>query len=615
MISLAILGLVGMQAYYISESYQLKSQLFDQSVRTALNTVAARVEKADAARFLKERISPPELPEFPSFDTERLFAAGKGKDTSAGELSAGEHKSMPSIITLQQYTKDVLILSERTPSGTFRPVIRSTLFGFERDFSVDDFEQYLRNTEFREWGIRDGRTYVNKEHGIDINDLKKTVREHQQEVEKQLGRDPGKPASDHIQFLLPLGNRYVPADLDGLRKLYAQHSQSARRNQDMERELRSFFDSLKTIQQKFKVFEELAADMQKTRLPLAERVNPADVQSLLKKELTKQGVSLPYHFEVRQADDSPLFASHRPDFGEQAPDTYEVSLFANDVTGKHAGTLIVNIPNKDRYLLRNMTVLIGASGVLILIILASFAVTVYSILRQKKLSQMKNDFINNMTHEFKTPVSTIMLASEALKDDQLSGDQKLVSRYAGIIYDENLRLGNYVERVLNMARLERSDFKVDYNPIRVNELIQAVTDSMALQLNKGNASLHMHLEAGNDRILGDELHFSNIIVNLVENAIKYSEGDPDITVRTWNEGEGLKLSVADKGIGMSKEQRKKIFEKFYRAQTGNLHDVKGFGLGLNYVNSIVKLLNGTIKVRSELGKGSEFEMSFPVILS
>jgi two-component system phosphate regulon sensor histidine kinase PhoR len=223
---------------------------------------------------------------------------------------------------------------------------------------------------------------------------------------------------------------------------------------------------------------------------------------------------------------------------------------------------------------------------------------------------MKTDFINNMTHEFKTPVSTIMIASEALKDREIAFDQARVSRLANIIYEENVRLGSHIERVLNVARIEKNDFKLERNPIDVNEMIAVVIDSMALKLQKYNAKTTLQLDAEHPVISADELHFSNVIYNLVDNAIKYSVNEPDITISTLNRNGQVVIRVADKGIGMSRDQQTKIFEQFYRIPTGNLHDVKGFGLGLSYVNTVVKRLNGMISVRSEKEKGSEFELKF-----
>lgn len=226
---------------------------------------------------------------------------------------------------------------------------------------------------------------------------------------------------------------------------------------------------------------------------------------------------------------------------------------------------------------------------------------------------MKTDFINNMTHEFKTPVSTIMIASEALRDNDIINDKSRVARLANIIFEENERLGSHIERVLNIARIEKNDFKLEKTPLNVNEMIAVVIDSMELKLQKVNAVTTLQLDAGNAVINGDELHFSNVIYNLIDNAIKYSVGAPDITITTANKNDQVVIRVADKGVGMSRDQQTKIFEQFYRIPTGNLHDVKGFGLGLSYVNTVVKRLNGMINVRSEKEKGSEFELKFHAV--
>jgi two-component system phosphate regulon sensor histidine kinase PhoR len=223
---------------------------------------------------------------------------------------------------------------------------------------------------------------------------------------------------------------------------------------------------------------------------------------------------------------------------------------------------------------------------------------------------MKTDFINNMTHEFKTPVSTIMIASESLLDPEITSDRSRINRLANIIYEENARLGSHIERVLNVAHIDKSDFKLDNKLININELIAIVLDSMELKLQKCNAEITLELAAEKPEIIADELHFSNVLYNLIDNAIKYSDDKPKITISSFNKNGQVVIKVADEGIGMSRDQQTKIFEQFYRIPTGNVHNVKGFGLGLSYVNTIVKRLNGSISVRSEKDKGSEFELKF-----
>jgi two-component system phosphate regulon sensor histidine kinase PhoR len=204
-----------------------------------------------------------------------------------------------------------------------------------------------------------------------------------------------------------------------------------------------------------------------------------------------------------------------------------------------------------------------------------------------------------------------MIASEALKDPEVTEDKNRISRLANIIYDENVRLGNHIERVLSVARLEKKEIKLDFNEVHVHDQITAVVDSMSLQLQKKNATLTLALNAAEDIIMGDELHLSNVIYNLIDNANKYSVDAPKIHIATKSNIKNLTIEISDEGIGMTKEQAKRIFDQFYRVPTGNLHDVKGFGLGLNYVQDIVKQMDGTIKVHSEKDKGTTFEVVLP----
>jgi two-component system phosphate regulon sensor histidine kinase PhoR len=232
------------------------------------------------------------------------------------------------------------------------------------------------------------------------------------------------------------------------------------------------------------------------------------------------------------------------------------------------------------------------------------------MLRQKKLADIKNDFINNMTHEFKTPISTISLAVEVMKDNEVKKDSSKMSRYLNIIQDENRRLGTQVEKVLQMALLDKGEVKLRLGEVDVHETIEQVLTNLSVQIEQKNGIVNLELEAENPAIEADEVHLTNIIYNLLDNANKYSPENPVITIRTENAGNALKISILDKGIGMTKEQITRIFERFYRVPTGNLHDVKGFGLGLSYVKKMVESHNGQIFVESKLGEGSKFEIIF-----
>jgi two-component system phosphate regulon sensor histidine kinase PhoR len=336
------------------------------------------------------------------------------------------------------------------------------------------------------------------------------------------------------------------------------------------------------------------------------------VDQLLRKELKNKGITGSFTYQIQQGNAKNKLGTAM-DTAEHlhTGEVYKTQLFPKEMI-KESGWLLLSFPNKSNYILANMTWIMALSGGLLLILLSSFGYTLQLILRQKKISEMKTDFINNMTHEFKTPVATIMIASEALKDEELSGGRAQVERLANIIYDENIRLGNHIERVLHLAKVDKEDFKLENRAIELNTLIAAVADSMGLQLEKQKANIRLDLQAKNDVVVADELHLSNVLFNLIDNALKYCDGEAKIKISTQNSGKQVVCTVQDNGLGMSKDQIDKIFDQFYRIPTGNLHNVKGFGLGLSYVSTIVRLLKGQIKVKSEKHKGSTFEISIPL---
>jgi two-component system phosphate regulon sensor histidine kinase PhoR len=253
----------------------------------------------------------------------------------------------------------------------------------------------------------------------------------------------------------------------------------------------------------------------------------------------------------------------------------------------------------------------ASSLLFILIIMISFLWMIRSFLEQKKLSEMKTDFINNMTHEFKTPIATISLASEALKDADVHKSASRLERLATVISDENKRLEAQVERVLQMARLERGEFKLSREPVDLHATIEHAVENVSLLLAEKGGQLQTSLEATQPVLQADKVHLTNIIYNLLDNAIKYSDGQVDVRVRTFNDNGRLMVEIDDKGIGMTQEQQKRVFEKFYRVPTGNVHNVKGFGLGLSYVKTMSEAHGGSVSVCSTPGKGSTFTVVLP----
>ncbi|MEO6916700.1 MAG: HAMP domain-containing sensor histidine kinase [Chitinophagaceae bacterium] len=276
-------------------------------------------------------------------------------------------------------------------------------------------------------------------------------------------------------------------------------------------------------------------------------------------------------------------------------------------------TLVVVVPNLKRIVFSQLRWMIAGAILFTLILLAAFYVTLNALLRQKKLSEIKNDFINNMTHEFKTPLATISLAVDALRTEKVLQNREKLAYFSAIIKEENKRMNKQVETILQAALTDRQELQLNLKPVHVHEIIHKVLENFTLQLAEKNGFIGLDLHAKNDLVSADEVHFTNLINNLVDNAVKYSNEGMQIRISTTSSASKITIRIEDNGIGMTKETVKRIFEKFYRAHTGNIHNVKGFGLGLSYVKNIVDAHHGKIKVESLLGRGTTFiiDMPFP----
>lgn len=590
--AVALLGVMAMQWYFFRQSYQLQSRLFDQSVHEAMNNVVERLAKRDANTFLEKKaeyISVPKPPVSPVPAPVPPRSLKKKKFSDAYHL-ANEQRKADSIFKI----RDSLIRARYPNVFSFNDAISpADLKDIEYNFQVDimqfedDFGRIHEQTRRTVTRALSRLPYLNTEPASGSDS-----------VTQYIVIDPVEGA-----FL-----RTVPRPR--IKALVHRPSPDPEKEKKVQKVKQYFAEGQSS---KEDVFKDLYKEYREVNLPLNKRVHPQTLDSMLRAEFRNLSIFSEFEFRVTSAKrDSVIFtrASNRTEF---LPDnSYETPLFPKDMI-RDSGMLTITFPDKNNIILSNLTAMMGLSGGLLLILIFSFGYTIHSILRQKKISEMKTDFINNMTHEFKTPVATIMIASEALKDPDLSSDQSRIDRLANIIYDENVRLGNHIERVLNIAKIEKGDLKLEHKEVNMNDLLAAIVDSMSLQLQKRNASIELDLNAEKSVVIGDELHLSNVIFNLLDNANKYSTGNPEIKVSTLNSGKNLIIKVADKGIGMSRDQLSKIFDQFYRIPTGNLHDVKGFGLGLSYVNNIVKRLNGHIRVRSEKDQGSEFEISLPMI--
>lgn len=365
-------------------------------------------------------------------------------------------------------------------------------------------------------------------------------------------------------------------------------------------------EQLEKSRNKADLVKDVFTDFMQGKRDIYERVNQEMLDTLLKQELENHGIDLAFEYGVKDKGNM-RFASFGLDNNPELSDlAYNVKLFPNDAFQQDQ-YLYVYFPQKENFIMGNMWSVFGSSLVLILMIGGIFFSSVNTMLKQKKLSIIKNDFINNMTHEFKTPISTISLAVEVMKDANMKSDP---DKYLNIIRDENSRLGSQVEKVLQMALLDKGQVKLNQTAVNLHETIEQVCQNLSVQIENKDGSLDLDLAASNPEIVADEVHMTNVIYNLLDNANKYSSQNPKIKVATKDITGGVSVIISDQGIGMKKEQLGKIFDKFYRVSTGNVHDVKGFGLGLSYVKKMMDLHDGNIKVNSAVGKGTTFELEF-----
>jgi len=356
--------------------------------------------------------------------------------------------------------------------------------------------------------------------------------------------------------------------------------------------------------------DKIVSEMIRPAFRFEERIDPDLLKEIIKQEFLNSGIDLDYEFAVinNNTDISFQTAGYQPD----AKGDYFLSrLFPHEIFG--APTLLsVYFPRKTGFLIKSLGFMAISSLFLTCIIIISLSLTIYIIFRQKKLSEIKNDFINNMTHELKTPISTISLASQMMNDTSIPAEKKNFGYISNVITDESKRLGYQVEKVLQMAIFDKGRIKLKLKETDINELVHSVYNNFIIQVQRHNGKISAELNAEKSTAKVDPVHITNVISNLVDNAVKYSKEEPVINISTLNRNGRIIIRVKDKGIGISREDQKRVFDKFYRVPTGNIHNVKGFGLGLSYVKKIIEEHNGQVTLSSEPDNGTEFEVSLPL---
>lgn len=355
---------------------------------------------------------------------------------------------------------------------------------------------------------------------------------------------------------------------------------------------------------------------QSSTRPITERADSAIVKTYLRTELDNNGINLPFEYAIIDRHGRMVYESENYDSSANKEEIFTQTLFPNDPDARRH-YMNVYFPDKDKFIFSSVTFMIPAFAFTVILLLI-FLLTIIMAFRQKKLSEMKNDFINNMTHEFKTPISTISLAAQMLNDDSVRKSPNMMQHISTVINDETKRLRFQVEKVLQMSMFDRQKATLKLQEVDANSAIYNIVNTFKLKVEKYGGCINASLDAEDPIVNVDEMHFTNVIFNLLDNAVKYRREDTplELNVVTRNLPNGrIEISIQDNGIGMKRDDLKKIFEKFYRVSTGNRHDVKGFGLGLAYVHKMVTELNGDIRAESELNKGSKFIITLPIINS
>ena len=589
---LALIGLIGFQWYFIREAIAVRNEQFNHKVAESVQQVVHRLEKQEMMYLLQQRIENEQqkakLEQITKVN--EALRTKRSKTQSRERLAASQETIRPTQVPTGMEISigpsgevSYQYFSEVAPSDVLSPNFRVMA-----DHQQRIIEEFFQAQQLGAAGLDEF--------------MRRRIAEEQNlgHVLQSMTNDTKRPVSSGSGAQAPptKSAKSAPVKTQSPTGTQAEHQPLGRRAPDRAELLR-----------------EVMQDLMYTQRPIEERVNRFLLDSLLKKELVQNGITLPYEFAVRaQANKKALFSTAEQRPGDWEQRAYKASLFPSEMLSGN-NLLYVYFPDQKSYILRNMSAMFASSGVLVLVIMICFYVAVSTILKQKKLSDIKNDFINNMTHEFRTPISTIALATDMARENaSASYTPELparLDRYLGIIREENRRLGTHVEKVLQMALLDKGEVKLKQSTVNMHDVIARVLNNLSVQIEQRGGEVELDFEATEELVQGDEVHLSNVLYNLVDNAIKYSPDRLHLKVSTANEKGGMQIAIADEGLGLSREQIQRIFDKFYRVPTGNLHNVKGFGLGLSYVKKMIDAHGGTVQVTSQPGQGSVFSVWLP----
>ena len=596
-ICVSLSGIVAVQYFWIRNAFELKEAQFNRSVNEALGTAVSKLETREDIQFMRN-----------NFINDSVHALVQAFTRDP-------------ILTLTDKLDSLLKKDERPqiPYPPMPPMPPVFSFGSSLNANIFMFDSLIERTRHFEIPtdeFQDGFTFE-WSGDMDPEKIDSMIRLNQERLRSgfqdrnhasgpkpaNMGRaHPRRPAAPHPHAGQP------PDDMTQVEinmTLDNNNPDPVNVHQDM----RIITRKAKKIKD---IIQKMAREIDSKPVSIDKRVDKASLEKALSKAFSEKDIDLPYEYAViASAPGKSRVPLKSPGFQiSRKEPAHRISLFPNDIFRK-PDVLLVYFPGQKSSILGSLSWLMLGSVFFTLIVILSSLLGIVTMLRQKKISDIKSDFINNMTHEFKTPIATISIAVDSINNPKVIDEPDKIKSYTRVIKEENNRMNARVEQVLQMALLDSSEFRLNLKTVDLNALVSRVTENIRLQVENREGRIEFLAGATNPLVEADETHLSNVFMNLLDNANKYSGDKPEIKVQTSRRGSFMIITIEDKGIGMNDETRRKIFDKFFRVTSGNIHNVKGFGLGLSYAKAIILAHKGEINVTSEIGRGSTFEVMLP----
>ena len=595
-ICISLIGIVTVQFFWIRNAFQVKEAQFNRSVNDALGVVVNKLETRENMHFISRNFEGDSIVAIVQAFTrdtsqtmkKRLDSVLTNSDACPPPLRRPPPPPHPNGVMHYSYRVNVV------PQQEFSD---SLIIGMEQGYQ----EEFNLNFEWKDQiGQLDSIIEENSlVFGQELLNDDKSMLQEQQVVSV----DPDGMSNTTIRYRIfstqPVASPVVI------------HDRNSHKKKAVDSSIRRLDKKAKGIED---VIKQMAMEIETRPAPLQQRINKKNLQSTLQSSFSDKGIDLPFEFAVLTPsnDTNPVPIQSTGYQTKFSKAEHKVSLFPNDIFGK-PDLLVVYFPGQRSELFRSVAILLLGSILFTLIIILTSGTSIVVMIRQKKISDIKTDFINNMTHEFKTPIATISIAADSINNPKLIDEPDKIKSFTRIIKEENNRMNARVEQVLQMALLDSRDFKLRPRLVDMHYMIEKAVEHYRLQIEQREGVIITRLDASDTMVDADEDHIRNVLMNLLDNANKYSIIKPEITVFSFNRGGKFFFGVADRGMGMSQEAQRKAFDKFFRVTSGNIHNIKGFGLGLSYVKAIVLAHHGEISVHSEVGKGSRFEIGLQVV--